>query len=102
MHTSSENACHNVYYLAGVTLLKGYNFSNHFAFSLALYIDKRVESLLYYHLPEESQQYERKIGMAPLDSGHEMANFVGSMKKFVYYRSTKYNDMVGGDGKCIV
>ncbi|CAB4012131.1 NFX1-type zinc finger-containing 1-like, partial [Paramuricea clavata] len=65
--------------------------------SLALYIDKRVESLLHYHLPEESQQYELKIGMAPLDSGHEIANFVGSMKKFVYYRSTKYNDMVGGD-----
>jgi hypothetical protein len=86
--------------LAAVTLLKDYNFYNHFAFSIALYIDKRMESLSYFHLPEESQQYKLKIGMAPLDSGHELAHFVGSMKKFVYYRSTKYNDMVGGDGKC--
>ena len=51
-----------------------------------------------YHLPEENQEYDMKIGAAPLHSGHGIGNFVGSMKKFVYYRSTKYNDMVRGDG----
>ena len=70
-------------------------------FSLALYIDKRIESNLSYNLPQESQEYEIKIGAAPLYSGHDIGNFVGSMKKFIYYRSTKYNQMVRGDGKCV-
>jgi hypothetical protein len=53
------------------------------------------------NLPEESQEYEIKIGAAPLRSEHGMGNFVGSMKNFVYYRSTKYNEMVRGDRKCM-
>lgn len=71
----------------------------HSLFSVALYIDKRLESLQHRELPEETQQYDLKVGMAPLHSVHWMENFVGSMKKFVYYRSTKYNDMVMTNSK---
>ena len=66
--------------------------------SLTLFIDKRIENRLYYDLPEEGQMFQIVIGVAPLYSGHGFINFSGSMKKFVYYRSTKYEDEVWGDG----
>jgi hypothetical protein len=53
---------------------------------------------VYYHLPEEHGAYEIIVGVAPLHSGHGFQNYSGSMKKFVYYRSTKYEDLVWGDG----
>jgi hypothetical protein len=69
-----------------------------FSFSISLYVDRRSQNRLYYHLPEESEPYDIIIAKAPLFSDHEFENFSGSMKKFVYYRSTKYEDVVWGDG----
>ncbi|XP_028413342.1 NFX1-type zinc finger-containing protein 1-like [Dendronephthya gigantea] len=66
--------------------------------SLAMYIDKRIERVLNpFQLQEESEPYQLRIGLAPTHSNHEMVNFVGSITNFIYYFSTKYNEMVRGD-----
>ena len=69
-------------------------------FSLTLYVDKRRERVFGFLLPQETDEYELTIGMAPFNFGHEMGNFVGSIKKLVYYPSTKYEDEFRGDGEC--
>ena len=68
-------------------------------FSLTLYVDKRLENFSYFILPDEAYEYGLMIGMAPFNYGHEMGNFVGSIKKFVYYPNTKYKDEFRGEGK---
>ena len=62
-------------------------------------MDKRIESIQAVDLPGDNPDNTLKIGVAPHLSPHVIQNFVGAMKNFVYYRSTKYSEMVMGDGK---
>ena len=64
-----------------------------------LYVDKRMEDVQSVTLPDDNPEYGLKIGHAPQHSRHAQNSFVGFMKKFVYYRSTKYSEMVMGDRK---
>ena len=68
-------------------------------YRITLYVDKRMESMANFELPADRQRQEMKIGVAPRGSLYDMVNFTGSIKKMIYYRSTKYNDMVRGDGR---